>query len=148
MFGLGIAPKKIFLAYSTRVVFSKIRLATGNVIIAATDMCGKSPITGEQIYGITSKLVYFNTFVLFIVDTTSILKSVFPTAYCFCLDGNLGSCVVAIIVAVVFFYLFIYLFFVFIYLFIYLFFVVSTVILIFVVLGVIVAFCVWLLLLI
>ena len=45
--------------------------------------------------------MYFNIFVLFIVDTTSILKLVFPTVYCFCLDGYFGGCVVAIIVTVV-----------------------------------------------
>ena len=96
----------------------------------------------------------FNIFVLFIVDTTSILKLVFPTGYCFCLDGYFGGCAVAIIVtvvAVVFINLCVYLFFCFcIYLFI-VFSAASTVILIFVVtstvafvLGVIVAFCVYL----
>ena len=53
MFGLGIAPKEIFLAYSTQLVFSTIRLVAGNVVMVAIDMCGKSPITGEWIYGIT-----------------------------------------------------------------------------------------------
>ena len=42
-------------------------------------MCRKSTITGEWIYGITWKHAYFNIFVLFIVDSTSILKLVFPT---------------------------------------------------------------------
>ena len=79
MFGLGIAPKEIFLAYSTQFVFSTIRLVPGNVVMVAIDMCGKSPITGEWIYGITWKHVYFNIFSLFTVDTTSILKLVFPT---------------------------------------------------------------------
>ena len=45
--------------------------------------------------------MYFNISVLSIVDITSILKLMFPTAYCFCLDGHLGGCVVDIIVAVV-----------------------------------------------
>ena len=53
MFGLGIAPKEIFLAYSTQFVFSTIRLVPGNVVMVAIDMCKKSPITGEWIYGIT-----------------------------------------------------------------------------------------------
>ena len=53
MFGLGIAPKEIFLAYSTRFVFSTIRLVPENVVMVAIDMCGKSPMTGEWIYGIT-----------------------------------------------------------------------------------------------
>ena len=63
--------------------------------------------------------MYFNIFVLFIVDTTSILKLVFPIVYCFCIDGCFGRFVVAIIVTVVviFIYSFIYLF---IHLFIYL----------------------------
>ena len=30
-----------------------IRLAPGNMVIVAIDICGKSPITGEWIYGIT-----------------------------------------------------------------------------------------------
>ena len=53
MFGLGIAPKETFLAYSARFVFLIIRLVPGNVIMVAIDMCGKNPITGEWIYGIT-----------------------------------------------------------------------------------------------
>ena len=118
MFGLGIAPKEIFLAHSTQFVFLTIRLVPGNMVMVTIDKCGKSPIMGEWIYGITWKHVYFNIFVLFIVDTTSILKLVFPTVYCFCLDGYFGGCVVAIIVTVVvFIYLFIYF-----YLFIYYFF--------------------------
>ena len=53
MFGLGIAPKVTFLAYSTQYVSLIIRLVPGNVVMVTTDMCGKSPITGEWIYGIT-----------------------------------------------------------------------------------------------
>ena len=90
-----------FFAYSTQFVFLRIRLVLGNVVTVAIDMCKKSPITGEWIYGITWKHVYFNISVLSIVDITSILKLMFPTAYCFCLDGHLGGCVVDIIVAVV-----------------------------------------------
>ena len=156
MFRLGISPKEIFLAYSTQFVFSIIWLVPGNVIMVAIDMCGESPIMGEWIYGITWKHAYFNIFVLFIVDTTSILKLVFPTVYCFCLDGYFGGCVVAIIVTVVV-VIFIYLFCFFVFLIIILFVIfsaASTVILIFVVVvviatvafvvGVIVAFCVYL----
>ena len=85
MFGLGIMLKEIFLADSAQFVFSTTRLVPGNVIMVAIDMCGKGPITGEWIYGITWKHVYFNIFVLFIVDTISILKLAFPTVHCFCL---------------------------------------------------------------
>ena len=53
MFVLGIAPKETFPAYSTQFVFLIIRLVPGNLAIVAIDMCGKSPITGEWIYGIT-----------------------------------------------------------------------------------------------
>ena len=92
--------------------------------------------------------VYFHISIVFILDTTSILKLVFPTVYCFCLDGYVGGCVVAIIVTVVgFIYLFIY----FVFLFIYYFSAASTVVLFFVVIvvittvafvvGVIVVFC-------
>ena len=52
MFGLGIAPKETFLAYSTQFVFLIIRLVPGNVVMVAIDMCRKSPITGEWIYGV------------------------------------------------------------------------------------------------
>ena len=85
IFGLSIAPKEIFLVYTTQFVFLTIRLVPGNVVMVAIDMCGKSPITGEWIYGITWKHVYFNISVLFIADTTSILKLVFPATNCFLL---------------------------------------------------------------
>ena len=57
--------------------------------------------------------MYVDIFILFVVDTTSILKLVFPAVYCFCLNGYFSGCVVVIIVTVVvvvFIYLFIYLF--------------------------------------
>ena len=53
MFGLDIASKENFLAYSTQFIFFIIRLVPGNVVMVAIDMCGKSPITGKWIYGIT-----------------------------------------------------------------------------------------------
>ena len=54
IFGLGMfAPKETFLTYSTQFVFLIIRLVPGNLVMVANDMCGKSPITGEWIYGIT-----------------------------------------------------------------------------------------------
>ena len=46
-FGLGMAPKENFLAYSTQFVFLMIRLVPGNVFMVAIDICRKSPITGE-----------------------------------------------------------------------------------------------------
>ena len=99
--------------------------------------------------GITLKHVYFNISVLFIVATTSILRSVYSTAYCFGIDGHLGVCFVVVIVAIV-----VFLFFFFLFCFCFCFFsVVSTVILIFVivvviatvafVVGFIVIFFVW-----
>ena len=57
-------------------------LVPGNVIMVAIDMCEKSPITGEWIYGITWKHVYFNIFVLFIVDTTSKINTKISVSYC------------------------------------------------------------------
>ena len=45
MFGLGIAPKVTFLAYSTQFVVLIIR--PGNVVMVAINMCGKNPITGS-----------------------------------------------------------------------------------------------------
>ena len=53
MFGIVMVPKEDFLAYSTQFIFLIIRLLPGNVVMVATDMCGKSPIVGEWIYGIT-----------------------------------------------------------------------------------------------
>ena len=53
MFGLGMVLKEGFRAYSTQFIFFIIRLVPGNVVTAAIEMCGKSPITGEWIYGIT-----------------------------------------------------------------------------------------------
>ena len=77
MFRLDIAPKEIFLAYSTQFFFLTKKLVPGKVVMVAIDMCGKSPIMGEWIYGITWKHVYFNISVLFIVDTSSTLKLMF-----------------------------------------------------------------------
>ena len=51
--GLDIVSKKNFLAYPTQFIFLVIRLVPGNVVMVAIDMYGKSPITGEWIYGIT-----------------------------------------------------------------------------------------------
>ena len=89
-------------------------------------------------------ILMFSFFLLWVL-----LLFLFPTAYCCCLNGNLGYCVVAIIVAALFylFCLFVFVFYFFVYLFI--FSVVSTIILIFVVVviatiasvvGIIVAF--------
>ena len=53
MFGLGMVLKDGFRTYSTQFIFFIIRLVPGNVVMVAIDMWGKSPITGEWIYGIT-----------------------------------------------------------------------------------------------
>ena len=45
--GLGIAPKEIFLAYSTQFDFLTIRQVPGNVVMVAIDMCGKAPSQGS-----------------------------------------------------------------------------------------------------
>ena len=98
-------------------------LVPGSVVIVAIGMWVKSPNAGDWIYGITWRHVYFSILVLFNEDTTSILKLVFTTVYCFCLDGYVGGYVFAITntIVVVFIYLFIYLFIcLFVYLFIYL----------------------------
>ena len=65
MFELGMGPRENFLAYSTQFVFLIIRLVPGNVVMVTIDMCGKIPITGEGIYGITRKHVL--TFYVFLV---------------------------------------------------------------------------------
>ena len=143
IFGLSIAPKEIFLVYTTQFVFLTIRLVPGNVVMVAIDMCGKSPITGEWIYGITWKHVYFNISVLFIADTTSILKLVFPATNCFLLPLLL-----LLLLLFLFICLFIYFFFLTLQpLFLFLLSLLSSLLLL--LLLVIVAFCVcvWLLLL-
>ena len=53
------------------------RLPTGNLVMVDIYMCGKKPIKGEHIHGITWKHVYFNISVSFIIDTTSISKLLF-----------------------------------------------------------------------
>ena len=123
MFGLSITLKEIFLLYSTQFVFSTIRFVSGNVVMVTIDMCWKSLIRGEWIYGITWKR-YFNIFVLFIVDATSILKLVFPTVYVYVLMIILVAVLLPLLLLLLFLFLFIYLliylFCFFVYLFIYL----------------------------
>ena len=46
LFGLGIAPKEIFLAYSTQFVFLTIRFVPRNVVMVVIDVCGKRSIKG------------------------------------------------------------------------------------------------------
>ena len=53
IFRLGMVPKENFLVYSTQFVLLTIRLVTGNVMMVAIDICGKSAIMREWIYGIT-----------------------------------------------------------------------------------------------
>ena len=57
MFGLGIALKENFCAYSVQFVFLAIRPIPGNAAMVAIGICGKNPITGKWIYGITQKNV-------------------------------------------------------------------------------------------
>ena len=52
MFGLGMAPNKNSLAYSTQFIFLIIRILPGNVVMVAIDIGRKQPVTGEWIYGI------------------------------------------------------------------------------------------------
>ena len=63
--------------------FLVIRLAPGNLAMIVIDMRRKSPITGEWIYGIRQKHVYFNIIIHSIVDTASIIKIVFPRCLLF-----------------------------------------------------------------
>ena len=73
-------------------------------VINWTPIYTRSPFTGGGggwIYGITWKHVYFNIFILVIVDNTSVLKLVFPITYCCCLDSHLSGCVVVVIIVVV-----------------------------------------------
>ena len=43
MFGQGMVMKDDFLVYSIYPVFLIKRLVPGNVVMVATDMCGKNP---------------------------------------------------------------------------------------------------------
>ena len=102
MFWLGIASKEIFVACPTQFVFLIIRPVPGNLVMVTIDMCGKSSITeGTGYMELRENNVYFDIFFLFIVDATFILKFECPTVCCFCLDGHLYDCFVAIIVSVV-----------------------------------------------
>ena len=56
--GLGIAPKEVFLGYSTHFVFLTIRLVPGSMVMVAIDMHRKRPITGEWIYGISFRILF------------------------------------------------------------------------------------------
>ena len=71
-----------------------LRFSPGNLVIVVSDMCVSSHIMREWINGITWKHVYCNISVLFIADTTVILKLMFRTGYCF--FGHLGGCVAVI----------------------------------------------------
>ena len=53
IFGLGMALKEGFLTYSTQFIFLIKRLVPGNEVVVVIDICGKSPITREWIYGVT-----------------------------------------------------------------------------------------------
>ena len=53
MFGLGMAPKENFLAYAIQFILLIIRLVPGNVVMVAINICGKSSIADDQVYGIT-----------------------------------------------------------------------------------------------
>ena len=124
MFGLGVEPKEIFLAYSIQFVFLTIRLVPGNVVMVTTDMRGKSPITGGVNIWNNVKTCVFQYFRSFYCRCYFCFK--ISVSYClyFCLDGYFDGCVVPITAAaVVFIYLcvnlFVFLFFCF-YLFIYL----------------------------
>ena len=75
MFGLGIMPKEIFLAYSTQFIFSTIRLTW---LWSPFTYAEKAP-SGRSQYMELFENVYFSIFVLFIVDTISILKLALPT---------------------------------------------------------------------
>ena len=115
--------------------------------MVAIDMCGKSPITGEWVYGITWKHVYFNIFVVCIVHTTSILKLVLPTIVFRTISVLMVTLVAVLLPLLLLLLLFLFINF-FIYLIFYLFIIFSvtlTVILTFVVVVVIatVAFVVW-----
>ena len=70
MFGLGMVPKEIFLAYSIQFVFSTIRLTW---LWSPFTYAEKAP-SGRSRYIEFFENVYFSIFVLFIVDTISILK--------------------------------------------------------------------------
>ena len=83
MFGLGIASKQNFVAYSAQFVLLIIRHVPEIMVMVVIDTFKKIPMMGQWIYRITRKHVYFNISVHFIVDTTSILKLGFPICLLF-----------------------------------------------------------------
>ena len=62
MFGLGKAPKENFLAYSSQFIFLIIRFVSGNVVMVAIDLGGKSPIIGECIMELNESMCYLFVF--------------------------------------------------------------------------------------
>ena len=88
MFGLGMVSKENFLAYSTQFISLIIRLVPGNVVMVAIDMCGKSPIMGKWIYGITWKHVLAFTFLVYLFDSLIIFLHFYICIVWFVLANN------------------------------------------------------------
>ena len=49
MLELDMASKENFLDYLTQFIFLIMKLLPGSVVLVATDMCTKRPVTGEWI---------------------------------------------------------------------------------------------------
>ena len=62
MFGLDIASKENFLAYSTQFIFLIIRLVPGNMVMVATDSDHK----GVDIWNYIKPCITFYAFCLFV----------------------------------------------------------------------------------
>ena len=90
MLELGIAPKENFLAYSTQFIFLIIRLAPGNVVMVAIDMCGKSPSRGNgggegSGYMELSENMFYLLCFLFIYLFVCLFNNIFTFRYLQCL---------------------------------------------------------------
>ena len=91
MFGLDMVSKENFLAYSTQFIFLVMRLVPGNVVMVAIDMCRKSPITGEWIYGITWKHVSAFMFFVYYLFVCLIIFLRFYICNVWFINGIFGS---------------------------------------------------------
>ena len=88
MFGLGMVPKEVFLTYSTQFTLLR-RFLPGKVVMVAFAMCGKSPITGEWIYGITRKHVLpFMFFVYYLFVCLTIFSHFYVCNFLFILTNE------------------------------------------------------------
>ena len=78
MFELGIEPKENFLTYSTQFVFFTIRLVPETWSWTPLTCAERAPSRGSGYIELRANMCILIISILFIVDTNSVLKLVFP----------------------------------------------------------------------